>query len=81
MKDTGNTIGGNIPDNTYTRAGAAYMVSRSTDTLKRWHRSGLCVPSQSMQAGQLTVWLYTNDDIRKLREVARRQKPGRKPKG
>jgi len=31
-----------------------------------------------MQAGKLRVWLYTDDDMMKLREVARRQKPGRK---
>lgn len=79
MKDSGNGIGRNAPENTVTASGAAYLVNRSPDTIRRWHRKGICVPSQSMQAGQLTVWLYTQDDIKKLREVARQQKPGRKP--
>lgn len=80
MKDTGNGIGRKAPDGTVTASGAAYLINRSTDTVRRWHRKGLCVPSQSMQAGQLTVWLYTMDDIKRLREVARTQKPGRKRK-
>jgi len=80
MKDNGNGIGRKAPDNTYTASGAAYLVNRSPDTVRRWHRQGLCVPSKSMKAGQLTVWLYTLDDIKKLREVARTQRPGRKPR-
>lgn len=79
MKDNGNGIGRMAPDNTVTASGAAYLVNRSVDTIRRWHRKGLCVPSQSMKAGQLTVWLYTPEDIKKLRDVARQQKPGRKP--
>jgi DNA-binding transcriptional MerR regulator len=78
VKEIGNSIGRRAPDNTHTRVAAAYLVGRSVDTLKRWHKQGLCVPSQSMQAGKLRVWLYTDDDMMKLREVARKQKPGRK---
>ncbi len=78
MKDSGNSIGANTPEHYYTRSRAAYQVNRSTDTLKRWHKNGLCIPSASMQAGKLTVWLYSDDDIKRLREVARNQKPGRK---
>lgn len=80
MKDSGNSIGANVPERTYTRSKAAWQVNRSPDTLKRWHRLGLVVPSQRMQAGKLNVWLYTDDDIKRLREFARMQKPGRKRK-
>lgn len=80
MKDTGNSIGAIAPDRTYTRSRAAYLVNRSPDTLKRWHRLGLCVPSSSMQAGKLRVWLYTDDDIKQLKDFAHKQKPGRKSK-
>ena len=78
MKDTGNTIGRNAPDGTVTTATAAFLVNRSVDTLRRWHKKGEFVPSSSMQAGQLTVFLYTDEDIQKLKEFARRQRPGRK---
>ena len=78
MNENGNSIGRRAPANTHTRVAAAYLVGRSVDTLKRWHKQGLCVPSASMQAGKLRVWLYTDEDMLKLREVARRQKPGRK---
>ena len=80
MKDTGNNIGKNAPENTVTTSGAAYLVNRSPDTIRRWKRQGLCVPSESMQSGQLTVWLYTHEDIKRLREIARTQKPGRQKK-
>lgn len=75
----GNSIGRRTPANTHTRVAAAYLVGRSVDTLKRWHKQGLVTPSQSMQAGKLRVWLYTDDDMMKLRDVAKRQRPGRKP--
>ena len=78
MKDIGNNIGKSAPDGTYTTSGAAYVVNRSPDTLRRWRRQGLCVPSQKMQAGQVSVFLYTAEDIEKLRLIARSQKPGRK---
>lgn len=80
MKDTGNSIGAITPDRMHTRSRAAYLVNRSPDTLKRWHRTGICIPSDSMQAGKLKVWLYTDDDIKRLKETALTQKPGRKKK-
>lgn len=81
MKDMGNSIGSITPDRMHTRSRAAYLVNRSPDTLKRWHRMGICVPSSSMQAGKLKVWLYSEDDIKRLKEVAQKQKPGRKKRG
>lgn len=81
MNESGNSIGRRTPANMHTRVAAAYLVGRSVDTLKRWQKQGLVVPSQSMQAGKLRVWLYTDDDMMKLRDVAKRQKPGRKPRG
>jgi len=78
--DAGNSIGAKTPDSWYTRSRAARLVNRSPDTLKRWHKSGLCIPSGNMSAGKLKVWLYSDGDIQALKEVARNQKPGRKPK-
>lgn len=79
MNENGNSIGRRTPANMHTRVAAAYLVGRSVDTLKRWHKKGLAVPSQSMQAGKLRVWLYTDEDLLKLRDVAKYQRPGRKP--
>ena len=79
MNENGNSIGRRTPDNRHTRVAAAYLVGRSVDTLKRWHKHGIAVPSESMQAGKLRVWLYTDEDVLTLRDVAKRQRPGRKP--
>ena len=79
MKDTGNSIGANVPERTYTRTRAAYQVNRSVSTIVRWHKEGLYAPSESMQSGKLKVWLYTDADIVALKQIARVQKPGRKP--
>jgi DNA-binding transcriptional MerR regulator len=76
----GNSIGAKAPEHAYTRTTAAKLVKRSPDTLKRWHKQGICVPSTNMKAGKLTVWLYTEDDLLTLRELAKTQKPGRPPK-
>jgi DNA-binding transcriptional MerR regulator len=80
MMDAGNSIGAKAPDNWYTRSRAARLINRSPDTLKRWHKSGLFIPSGNMSAGKLKVWLYSDSDIQTLKEVAQKQKPGRKPK-
>lgn len=67
------------PKGKYTRRMAAEEIGRSSDTLRRWQREGLCEPSSSMQAGQLTVWLYTKRDLKRLEKIAASQRPGRKP--
>ncbi len=78
--NTGNGIGHITPEQWLTRSKASQKVQRSVDTLKRWHRLGLCVPSGKMKVGKLDVWLYSEEDIQKLLELARTQKPGRKSK-
>lgn len=79
-RETGNGIGRQTPPHRHTRVAAAHLTGRSVDTLKRWHKKGLMVPSDYMQAGKLKVWLYTDEDILRLRKVASSQRPGRKPK-
>lgn len=80
IRETGNGIGRQTPPHRHTRVAAAHLTGRSVDTLKRWHKKGLVVPSDYMQAGKLRVWLYTDDDILRLRKTAMTQRPGRKPK-
>lgn len=64
----------------YTVQQAAALVGRSVDTLKRWQKTGVYAPSDenAEHFGKLRVPLYTDDDIKKMRQVAREQKPGRK---
>lgn len=63
----------------YTTSQAAEEVGRHPDTLKRWRDSGVGVPSEQATFGTTVVWLYTREDIEKLRKTARTMKPGRKP--
>lgn len=62
----------------FTVAQAARAVGRSTDTLKRWRVSGAVVPSDTVTFGQVTVNLYTLEDIQRLKIHAKAQRPGRK---
>ena len=62
----------------YTVKEAAAKVGRSPDTLSRWRKRGTFLPSDSIQVGELTVWLYTDSDIEVMRDLARGLKPGRK---
>lgn len=62
----------------YTRAQAAALVGRDIDTLKRWKRQKVFVPSSQREFGRLVVDLYTEGDIEALREIAKTIKPGRK---
>lgn len=77
---SGSGIASQVPSGAYTRSQASKMIGRSVDTLKRWHKTGLVIPSTSLQAGQLKVWLYTDSDIPKLIHASQTQRPGRKPK-
>lgn len=80
MTNSGNGIGRITPNDWLTRSKASKRVGRSIDTLKRWHKLGLCVPSGKMQVGKLDVWLYSEADIEKLIHLTHTQKVGRKPK-
>lgn len=67
------------PKNWLTVSEAAAKVGRSTDTLTKWRQRGLFEPTQSIQFGKLTVYLYTPDDIASLRKFAKTMRPGPKP--
>ena len=63
----------------YTVAQAAALVHRDVDTLKRWKRSGVYEASDHRRFGSLDVDLYTDDDIKAMKRIAKEMKPGRKP--
>lgn len=62
----------------YTRRQAAQIIGKDIDTLKRWSRDGVYCPSDSRKFGSLTVGLYTEDDIKALRQISKTMKPGRR---
>lgn len=68
---------GMVPDGFYTRPQVAELVGRSVDTIRRWHKEGRYVATHFMSAGSIKVWLYNDDDIKALREVAEVTKAGR----
>lgn len=62
----------------YTVSDAADIVGRDQDTLRRWRRLGVLVPSDSRTFGKLKVGLYTDDDIKTMKHLAKTLKPGRR---
>lgn len=59
-----------IPEGWHTRRQAAKLIGKSSDTIRRWHREGIYEPLGQMPAGQLTVWLYSDEDITNMKKVA-----------
>jgi len=68
--DTGTTA--------YTPNQAAQMVGRSKDTLARWRRNGDVVPSLLLEVGDLSIHLYTPDDIIALHAMAESSYSGKR---
>lgn len=65
----------------YTTSEVADLLGYSPAQVKRWRRNAVAPqPTFAVERGQLTVKLYTTDDLKQLRSWASQQKPGRKPK-
>lgn len=65
--------------NYYTVSQAAALVGRSADTLARWRkRRYVNAPSAQCDFDTEVVYLYTDDDIRELKEFAATMYPGRR---
>jgi len=79
-KPVGNGIQAIVPEGYHTRTEAARLTERDRDTLRRWHKTGTFPATHFVQAGKLKVWLYSDEDIEKLRNIAAEMKIGR-PKG
>lgn len=60
----------------YTVDEAAQKVGVSRDTLARWRKKGVYLPSDYRDFGQLKVWLYTDDDLTAMKRMkAKRDRP------
>jgi hypothetical protein len=68
------------PDGWFTRAEAARKIGRSKDTVTRWHKNGNYEATNFYMAGKTPVWIYSADDITKMKELAKTIKSGPKPK-
>ena len=79
-QQVGNSIGKGVPPGWYTRALAAEQVQRSPDTLRTWHKQGVYEPSGWMPRGALKVWLYSDEDVHCLKQIAARMPRGRRRK-
>jgi predicted DNA-binding transcriptional regulator AlpA len=64
---------------TYTTPQAAEKIGVSFPTLHRWLRDKRISP-QGVRLQGRTLWLWTDADIAKAREVKATLKPGPKPK-
>lgn len=62
----------------YSTQDVADWVGRSKDTIERWRREGILVPSRYMKVGRMKVWLYTEEDVHQARALARMS--GHKPR-
>lgn len=69
-----------LPEGMYTRAQVAEKIGKSRDTVRRWHENGTYKATHQETFGDVTVWLYTEDDVRAMKQIARHLTPGRKPK-
>lgn len=68
----------------YTVSQVAQMIGKSKEQVKRyWQLKPNLKPKYKMPLGEREdnfVWLYTDDDVRALRDYASKQHPGRPKK-
>lgn len=64
----------------YLISEAAAICGRSPDTLRRWRKEGVVEPSMYYDFGLTRVWLYSKDDLKKLKHTAKVTRSGRKKK-
>lgn len=76
-KEPPSGIMASIPEGMFTRSQVADLIGRSKDTIRRWHDTGLYESTHPKKFGEMTVWLYTEEDVENLRKVARETRPGR----
>lgn len=76
----GGSLKDSIPPGWHMTSEAAAAVGRTADTLRRWKDDGTYEPSGYTTRGELTISLYSDDDINIMRGIAATKKAGRPPK-
>lgn len=62
----------------YTVSEAAEEIGKSAETLRRWRRTGFMVPSVEHKMGELTVYLYTEEDLIELKKLVPKTRRGKR---
>lgn len=68
----------NVKGINLTVSQAAAECGKSADTLRRWRRTGFFVPSLSHMMGEVEIFLYTEDDMRRLGDIVGKTERGRR---
>lgn len=56
----------------------ADIIGRSHSTIRRWRRENRIVPTHYVDQGATRIWLYTEENVQRVREIASEIRPGRK---
>jgi hypothetical protein len=66
---------------TYTTSEAAVKIGCGFRTLNRWLNNGVIRPAQGVPYGDgRFLWVWTDADITKAKQIKKTLKPGRKPR-
>lgn len=68
-----------FPD-TYFASEIATAIGRSDSTVKRWRKQGVLLPTFRATVSDVHVWLYSEADLKKAKELASTLHAGRPPK-
>ena len=82
------TLSKRIPYGWFTRRMAGEQIGRTEDRIKAWEKDGTCWPDSNkrvapdgyIEAGALTIPLYSVEAVERLRVVAANKKPGPRKK-
>lgn len=66
----GDSIGASVPEGMYTVAQFAAKVGVSADTIRRWCDDGHLTPADTVERGQLTIRLFSEDQVKACRTLA-----------
>lgn len=69
----GDGIGASIPEGMFTASQFARKVGVSVDTIRRWVKDGYLEPADTLQAGQLTVRLFADEQVAPAKKLARQR--------
>jgi len=76
----GYGISNKAPNGYYTASEVAKQVGRSSSSIKRLRAQGIFVPKKTKNFGATKVYLYSDKDVEKLRQILTALRPGPKPK-
>lgn len=65
----GGALGRGWGRDEYPTSEVARITGISMDTLRRWRKDGVLVPSKTVKRGALTIYLYTGFDLYRIGTV------------